>query len=400
MFFVKVFIIKTTIYNTPCFWYNIFATHILKKEGERMKRKLTVFCFILLVCVLFSSCANTKYNGEREDLYTVAVNNIFGIFGYASNGEVTYSPDITVIETDDYGRTLFFYDEYYDDSINPELDYGMAFVIMQKSQDGYVYYYEDVCYLPIFSSGDDPFDFENGAVLEDDSFLTELKERNDWNEAVDIYKCKKAKVIDEKSDGKLRVSETELDELIFECAKENGYTGTDDNSFRFSNYCNSDIYGRELYYIYCFGGDDVSEDETEYFSHEFALIVEPDGSISKDGIVQINNMEDSYEAVAELKESYGWDSEYNGEYMNSVHPLVIVGWVFAVIAVVFLIAAVVFFARFSRERIQFEPTKAKKRAYLITAIVSGIFTACFGSVSAALFFLYGFIAFFNDNLLY
>lgn len=72
-----------------------------------------VLCLVIVVFLSLSSCGYSKYRGEQVDLYTVAVNNIFGVSGYISNGEVSYDPGITVIETDPYGRVLFFYNENY-----------------------------------------------------------------------------------------------------------------------------------------------------------------------------------------------------------------------------------------------------------------------------------------------
>ena len=72
------------------------------------------FCIIVL---LISSCGflnYSGYSGEHTDMYAVAVNNIFGVQGHISNGEVIYDPEIHIVETDNYGRTLFFYSEYYD----------------------------------------------------------------------------------------------------------------------------------------------------------------------------------------------------------------------------------------------------------------------------------------------
>ena len=83
-------------------------------------KKITVSICILLI-ILLSSCtpiddfiAKTflDYAGKDRDLYTAAVANVFGAYGNISNGEVCYSPVMTVIETDDYGRKLYFYSEY------------------------------------------------------------------------------------------------------------------------------------------------------------------------------------------------------------------------------------------------------------------------------------------------
>ena len=112
-----------------------------------MKNTVKTACCFFAVCIiafLSSSCGllnYSGYSGEHTDLYAVAVNNIFGVQGYLSNGEAVYDPEIHIVETDNYGRTLFFYSEYYD-ALDSQINYGMAFVVMQYSKDGYAYYYD------------------------------------------------------------------------------------------------------------------------------------------------------------------------------------------------------------------------------------------------------------------
>ena len=79
-----------------------------------MKRRLiytTLVALILVLSLSLSSCIYLGYQGEDIDLFTTAANNVFAIYGSATNGEATYSPTIRVIEKDDYGRVLFFYNE-------------------------------------------------------------------------------------------------------------------------------------------------------------------------------------------------------------------------------------------------------------------------------------------------
>mgnify|MGYP006967403959 CR=1 FL=1 len=119
------------------------------KKGTKLIPAFLLGCVILLYASPFLMLFIERgYRGEHRDLYTVAVHNIFAIYGYESNGEVSYDPDIQIIETDDYGRVLFFYSERYDGYTGDGVDYGMAVVIMQSSRDGYVWYYRDRCYMP------------------------------------------------------------------------------------------------------------------------------------------------------------------------------------------------------------------------------------------------------------
>ena len=71
-----------------------------------MKRHFAISIICLFLCILavpltFSSCSYRGYRGDHADLYTVAVNNVFGISGHTGNGEISYDPAIDILETDD-----------------------------------------------------------------------------------------------------------------------------------------------------------------------------------------------------------------------------------------------------------------------------------------------------------
>ena len=288
------------------FWRTILAIlkiigHILKAIGILILA--AIILIVLVTILLLRSCNYTGYGGEHTDLYTVAVNNVFGLSGYNSNGEVLYDPVIEIIETDEHGRVLFFYDEYYDDSIDPTINYGMAFVIMQKSEDGYVYYYQDTCYAPYFDTRDD---FHTVMECVDPLLIEDLKARNDWNEEIDEARCTTAKMQKQKSKGELIEYDWQLDKVIYSYAKANGYQGTDKRHCRFFKYCNADANGKELYYVYCTSADRDGTGETVYNSYVCAVIVNPDGSFSEHAVVEIPDPTESYERIQTLKEQNGW----------------------------------------------------------------------------------------------
>lgn len=269
-------------------------------------RRVMVLCLVLsmLIPQLCSCFALTKYRGNRVDLYTVAVNNMFAIEGYVSNGEVIYDPVIEVIETDDYGRVLFFYDEYYDDSIQPSVSYGMAFAIMQKAEDGYVYFYQDDCYVPYFDVVDE---FDEVMKRVDPAVLEALKARNDWNCELDASKYTKAQISNKKPEGKIRMRDYEFDEVVYSYAKANGYEGKDTSISRSFEYCNSDLYGRELYFVFGMSSDDDGQGGTVYARYTYAVIVSPGKKFSDNPIVEISDPTESYEKIRRLKQQNHWN---------------------------------------------------------------------------------------------
>ena len=74
-----------------------------------MKKIITVLlCAVILSafqsCTLTNFLFNKDYSGGKEDLYTVAAANVFGACGYRSNGEVSYSPFIYIMEKAKFRR--------------------------------------------------------------------------------------------------------------------------------------------------------------------------------------------------------------------------------------------------------------------------------------------------------
>ena len=185
-----------------------------------MKRIFT-FCITLMITLALCSCGYSGYRGEHTDLYTVAAHNIFCTFGYIAEGETSSDPIIHIVETDDYGRTLFFYNEYSSSQWDSGPGYGIAFVIMQKSADGYAYYYRDRCYLPYYGTWDD---WENIWNRTDPAKLDALKADNDWNQEFREEKCAKLRITNEKSEGTLKPRRYELDKYIYPAAVSCGYT--------------------------------------------------------------------------------------------------------------------------------------------------------------------------------
>ncbi len=277
----------------------------MKGLRNMKKQKLSVIsiflCVIIISSLLLTSC-HYKYNGNHEDLYTVAVNNILGISGYESNGEISYNPDITIIETDDYGRILFYYDECYQmDDENPE--FGKAFVIMQKSEDGYVYYYQDLCYMPCFDTEED---YQKVLRNLDINLINQFKSDNDWNKEIDVSKCMKAKISHKKPEGELSMDKYDFDEIVYSYAKANGYKGFDNRTCKIAEYCNADAEGKELFYLYCMSADKVSEDKTIYGYYVYAVIVNPDKTFSENSIIEIKDKTQAHQIIKELKEKNSW----------------------------------------------------------------------------------------------
>jgi len=104
-----------------------------------------VLILLLLLFLLFSfleSCgSNFEYTGDRPELYSVAINSILGVQGFAPSSWGPVRPSIIVLDEDSYGRVMFLY--YESSFISP-----VNIVIMQKVDGDYVYFYPHYNFFP------------------------------------------------------------------------------------------------------------------------------------------------------------------------------------------------------------------------------------------------------------
>ena len=265
-----------------------------------------VFC--MPSCSVIHLFLFTNYSSDRPDLYTVAVDNVFGISGYLSNGEATFSPETDIIETDDYGRTMFFYNEYYSDL--SVVFYGMAFVIMQKSDGDKVFYYQDVCYMPYFSTDTD---LKNALSAAGDDKLEAFKDANDWGKEIDETKCSVSKITRSKKPGSIKdqLHYDVFDSAVKEYARKNGEPIDDRTPVNYVLYCNSDESGMELYRLCCLypTGKKDPDGNKEYVDSEYAAILSADHKSAT--VVEITDITMYYDIVRQLKDDCGWVAPVN-----------------------------------------------------------------------------------------
>ena len=83
--------------------------------------------------------------------------------------------------------------------------------------------------------------------------------------------------------------------------------------YSYSRYCNTDKYGREIYYVYGAGrdvdGEGVST-TSESKEYHFAIIFNPDRSCPKENVREITTDSEFYNTVEQLKENCGWDEPW------------------------------------------------------------------------------------------
>lgn len=122
-------------------------------------------CFkllLLLSALLFIlGCEPAPYSSKNYDWFAVASHSVPN--GFFQDG----AAKTTFLEQDSYGRVLF---EYRVSIKYAYSHYQYAYVVCQKSDEEYAYYYEDDCFIA-----------QEGAPEFSDSAVEALKDANDWD---------------------------------------------------------------------------------------------------------------------------------------------------------------------------------------------------------------------------
>ena len=262
-----------------------------------------VSLFIGWLCLFIQISVPYRYEGEHADLYTVAVRNLFGTDGIAEGG---FDPFLEILETDDYGRTLFLYDEdcffYTENQHGEEIEQSyFAYLIMQKSDGKTVWYYEDACCQPFLS---------NAQHDEEIPELSELKARNDWGKVFAEDKCTTMPVVTDpaapydRSDILKTIANRYIDGIFPD--------STETSPFRYAVFCTQDGYGRELWYVHAVDGDIYGEGISPSSTarrFDLAIILAPDGNRnSQNCVIEIENMIESPQQIAAFKRDNGWNT--------------------------------------------------------------------------------------------
>lgn len=128
--------------------------------------RLKLIALILAVALLLTGCQS---HGAHISLDICGSYAVPGMFHSDLKGNESSTK---TLETDSQGRTLFSFQAY--NVITEQTQ--TATVICQKSDNSYVYFYENLCYIL-------------GDASEED--ITALKERNDWGKTLDSGKMTK-----------------------------------------------------------------------------------------------------------------------------------------------------------------------------------------------------------------
>ena len=255
----------------------------------------------LTIIIIFgtSGCWSRYYKGDYPELFTVALNSLLGITGVAPN--MIDDPGITMLEEDNYGRTLFMYRE--------GRGLGISILISQKSDEHYVYFYPHYNFIIFETFAEMTARTERMEGLRLDQFypeaieqVDELKERNDWNQELNLEKSTR-KEIDVfnnfNREGPVR------DSILLELYN----IALGDDAFEhplkyYVNLLTTDDYGRSVYW-----GTGGEWNNRRYV----VMFFQPDGSFDEvKGFMEWEDRLHYQTALREFKERGGWNQPFEG----------------------------------------------------------------------------------------
>ncbi|MBQ8303219.1 MAG: hypothetical protein IJX97_06760 [Clostridia bacterium] len=269
----------------------------MKRSAVKIKA-IIIISVLILSTIMTTGCIYTGYRGDYPELCSVAWANLITSRGHSSNGEALFDPNLSILETDSFGRVLFGYSE---DRIT-----DTHLLIMQKSDGERAYYYPEDCY--IFAGRESELteiDLESNAV-------SLFKELNDWNLPINEAKCDSTEIIRKKSEGKIKPNDAKLESIAEEFYISSGrYVHPKNVSFvSYSNYVTSDDYGRELHLIITDFTEYYDKSEITYY-YDLLAVIMPDGSCDVSTVVLLEDIENPQEVIKKIKTDNGWDTPIN-----------------------------------------------------------------------------------------
>ena len=259
------------------------------------KKGVVVFLITWITCLC--ACNPTPYGGKHMDLYTAAA---FSIVGAEDTKE------LAVIDRDDYGRRLVYLEignpvfyTYYSNRTKETMN-AHVFLIVQRTMEKKVYYYEDVCFR-VYEKTSDFTDLEK----------KELENRNDWDMPLNEERMTCRNVIERK---KAKLSATEVDlfdgnncndpwRAFYLAYYNREISKPQDEAHLFSELLDVDKGGNLLWVIHRYDNTgDGSVSIQGYF-----LLAGPDWVHTKNAVVkEIENIDAYWEEMPAFKRANGW----------------------------------------------------------------------------------------------
>jgi len=262
--------------------FDAVMKRVAMKEIKNINWIRPVLLLVIIVAISLSAGGCTfnseDYHGEYPELYSIAINSVLGAKGYILS-ERKVDAKLTVLEKDEYGRTMFVYSEDNDIS-------AYSLIISQKSDGKYVYFYPDYNFI---SAPKNSFSTEAVAGL---------KQANDWGNEIDLNKCVKVEIVRQKMAGP--ITDRQLSDLYFKAF------GEDSGNYRASTFFITDDYGRSIYLGYGWHEQKgQTDDGTTIYK---TLLFNPNGSYDESKcIMELSDIHNYQDALKAFKMQNGWN---------------------------------------------------------------------------------------------
>ena len=248
----------------------------------KLKRSITWLIFIAVMITLFAGCTRYEYVGKHIDLHTIIMNNTLGVA--TSRVGLWARP----MDEDSFGRRMFIYGGH-----------EIAIGICQKSDNKYVYYYPDDCYILYNLTIEQRWSLIEDGELSDSVWdiipaedLEMLKEMNDWDKPIDESRCEKKKISRNSSGNFVK------DEAMMAFYAVIDY---DRSSPEWFQYMTSDDYGRHIYF------SRICDSDGNYIDN-YAVMFHPDKRFD---YIKIIDLFDYREQMKEFKARNNWGEPIN-----------------------------------------------------------------------------------------
>jgi hypothetical protein len=237
-----------------------------------------------------------KYNGSYSDLCTEAANSLFDV-------RMPTSTNI-VVDKDDFGRRIYL---FYGSSImaRDNIYEGkdiFAFMISQKTDDTYVYYYPDVNFIVqkwpegIYTNTDEKQLLKKLTEEISNEAIKELKTKNDWGMPINESKCIKIKITQYDTDSEKLVSQKLRQKVYNETCE----YGRSKSEYALS-YLTSDAYNRHIYFF-------RAVDANNNYTKSYVVMFKPDSSYEIAEILDLWNYQDELKL---FKSRNNWNKSLN-----------------------------------------------------------------------------------------
>ena len=243
---------------------------------------MVVFVASLSVQGCITLSAPTTYKGDNTDLYSEAIHSLLGITSSGFSG-------IIVLDEDEYGRKLFtadLNDKYF-------YNYSLACIfISQKTDDQYVYFYEDINYAIKEQSPQSLFAKETIYERFSSEEIELLKEQNDWGKEQNSKDLFKAPITGDKAYLFQKVSMKDrmsVQDLVVSSSEITPFPLCEDS------------FGNSIWVTKGTGKDDGQE-------KIYVALLNTDGKLKSDNaIMEIINIWDYRDQMIAFKEVNGWN---------------------------------------------------------------------------------------------